>query len=96
MEAMIPDVIEVRPLEGTKLWLRFEDGAEGVVDLAELQLPGILETLKDPDLFARAYVDPELGTVAWPGGADLDPLVLYARITGRSPVPGLEIAYQGQ
>jgi len=94
MEAMIPDVVEVRPLEGMKLWLRFEDGAEGVVDLAEFELPGILETLKDPDLFARAYVDPELGTVAWPGGVDLDPLVLYARITGRSPAPGLEIAHR--
>jgi len=90
---MIPDVIEVRPLEGLKLWLRFEDGAEGVVDLAEFDLPGILQTLKDPEVFAKAYVDPELGTVAWPGGIDLDPLVLYARITGKSPIPGAELAF---
>ena len=93
MEVMTPDVVEVRPLEGVRLWLRFEDGAEGVVDLTEFELPGILEALKDLDLFARAYVDPELGTVAWPGGVDLDPLVLYARITGRSPVPGVEIVH---
>ncbi len=89
---MLPDVIEVRPLEGLKLWLRFEDGAEGVVDLADFELPGILQALKDPEFFAKAYVDPELGTVAWPGGIDLDPLVLYTRATGRSPIPGTELA----
>ena len=79
---MLFDVVEVKPLEGPKLWLRFEDGTEGVVDLSDLEPKGILAKLKDPDLFARAYVDPELGTVAWPGGLDLDPAVLYAKLTG--------------
>ncbi len=27
--------------------------------------------------FAQARVDDELGTVVWPNGADLDPLVLH-------------------
>ena len=83
---MLFDVVEVKPLEGLKLWLRFEGGTEGVVDLSDLELKGVLAKLKDPDFFARAYVDPELGTVAWPGGLDLDPAVLYAKLTG-APVP---------
>lgn len=85
---MLFDVVEVKPLEGLKLWLRFEDGTEGVVDLSDLELKGALAKLKDPDFFARAYVDPELGTVAWPGGLDLDPAVLYAKLTG-TPVLGV-------
>jgi len=85
MRAMIPDVVAVRPLGGTKLWLRFEDGAEGVVDLAEFELAGALQALKDLEFLAKVHVDPELGTVAWPGGIDLDPLVLYTRATGRPP-----------
>ena len=34
--------------------------------------------------FAKVRVDPELGTIAWPTGADLCPDVLYARVTGNA------------
>jgi hypothetical protein len=39
--------------------------------------------LKDGREFAKVRVDPELGTIVWPNGADLDPDVLYAEITGK-------------
>jgi Protein of unknown function (DUF2442) len=56
---------------------------EGVVDLtALLGFRGMFESLKSPAYFAEIRVDPELGTVVWPNGADLDPNVLYARLTG--------------
>ena len=60
---MIPKVVEVRPLEGYKLWLRFQDGRSGTVDLsAELWGP-MFEPLKDVALFAQAAIHPELETV---------------------------------
>ncbi len=86
---MIPKVVEVKHLEGYKLWLRFQDGLSGTVDLsAELWGP-MFEPLKDMALFAQAAVHPELETVTWPNGADLAPEFLYERIpgpnTGRIP-----------
>ncbi len=75
-----PEVVEVCPLEGLSLWLRFSDGREGVVDLSGLPLLGILERLKDPAFFHQVGVDPETGTAAWPGGIDLDPLVLLGAL----------------
>ena len=74
---MIPRVVEVRPWDGYKLWLRFQDGVSGTVDLsAELWGP-MFEPLKDVTLFAQVAVHRELETVTWPNGADLAPEFLY-------------------
>jgi hypothetical protein len=55
-----------------------------VVDLARiLSFRGVFEPLKNPDFFARVFVNPGSGTVAWPNGADLDPDVLYGMVTGK-------------
>jgi hypothetical protein len=40
------------------------------------QWPG-LRTLRDPKEFVQVTVDRESGTVVWPTGADLDPIVVY-------------------
>ena len=38
----------------------------------------MVRPLKDPVLFARAFV--ELGALAWPNGFDLDPIALRDRM----------------
>ena len=46
----------------------------------------VFEAAGTLDGFARVRVDPETGTVTWPGGADLAPDTLYERIrTGAWP-----------
>lgn len=80
---MLNDIVEAKPLGEYRLHLRFEDGVEGVVDLEpQLSFRGVFEPLRDPAYFAQVRVDRELGTVVWPNGADLDPDVLYGRVTG--------------
>jgi hypothetical protein len=65
----------------------FEDGIEGVVDVAQLvTFSGVFEPLGDPAFFAKVTVHPELGTVSWPNNADLDSDVLDAKVAG-VPVP---------
>ncbi len=89
---MLKDIVGVRPLEGYRLHLRFEDGAEGQVDVAHLvTFTGIFARLKDRDYFAQVYADPELGTICWSNGADLDGDVLYSLVTGE-PLPVFEEA----
>ena len=80
---MLRDIVDAVPLENHRLKLRFEDGVEGVVDVAEcVPFRGVFADLRDPAQFAAVRVDPELGTVCWPCGADLDPDVLYGLVTG--------------
>ena len=85
---MLQDIVAAKTLGDYRLQLRFEDGTEGVVDLAsQLSFNGIFEPLRDTAYFSRFRVDPELGTLTWPNGADLDPDVLYGRITGKTLLP---------
>lgn len=87
---MLKDIVEVRPLDGYRLFLRFEDGAAGEIDLAEIvRFEGVFAPLKERETFEQVRVNPEVGAVCWPNGADLDPDVLYAHITGR-PIPTFE------
>ena len=74
------DVLRLRPLEGHRLWLRFSDGSEGVRDLSGVIAEGgpMVEPLKSPDYFARAFV--EMGAPTWPNGFDLDPINLYMEL----------------
>ena len=78
---MLQDIIFVKPLKNYKLYLRFEDNLEGIIDLQQqIKFTGVFEPLKNPDYFAQVKVNPELGTIQWPNGADLDPDVLYAAL----------------
>ena len=77
MISRLVDIIEADHVGGHQLRIRFADGVEGVVDLAGLEWRGMLEPLRDPAFFAQVSVDPELGTVTWPNGADLAPEPLY-------------------
>ena len=81
---MIPVVTSVTARDEQRLHLVFDDGVEGEVDVAEMvPFNGVFAPLRDRAEFRKVRVDEDSGTVTWPGGADLDPLVLYAKITDR-------------
>ncbi len=87
---MLKDIVSAQPLTGYRLHLRFEDGVEGDVDVSGLvRFDGIFAALRDHAFFEQVRVNPELGAIYWPNGADLDPDVLYSRITG-IPLPSFE------
>lgn len=82
---MLKDIVSVRPTTEYRLQLTFEDGVEGEIDISALiDFEGVFAALKDRREFINVRVDSELGTICWPNGADLDPDVLYAVITGEA------------
>ena len=61
------------------LYLKFEDGKEGIVDISQLiEFTGIFAKLQDINYFKTVKLNPEWGTIYWENGADLDPDVLYS------------------
>ncbi len=75
--------IEVKPRNGFTLWLRFSDGAEGVVDLSRLAGRGVFRCWNDADAFEAVRVA-EHGSVVW--GDELEPCpdALYLQVTGKA------------
>lgn len=80
---MLKDIVEVRHVGKHVLHVRFEDGVAGDVDFVRrLRFEGVFAPLRDPAVFAQVSVHPELGTLVWPGGVDVDPDVLYSELSG--------------
>ncbi len=87
---MLIDIIFVEPLENYQLMLGFEDGSKGVVDIRQIvPFQGVFKRLEEEIYFRQVSVSPDLGTICWPNGADLDTDVLYGIVTGEL-LPELE------
>lgn len=78
---MILHVTEAKYLHDYVLWLRFNDGIEGEIDLAEELEGEVFGDLKNLQKFKSFRVDPILETVVWDNGADLAPEFLYENIS---------------
>jgi hypothetical protein len=74
------DVVEARYTAQYTIWLRFEDGTEGEIDLSEELAGEVFEPLKDEAYFLQFRVNPDTGTVEWPNGADFAPEFLYEKV----------------
>ena len=79
--------LRLGPSAGTGVYVRFDDGIDGEVDLARLiTFEGVFAPLRALDRFAELRVAPDLGTICWPNGADVAPETLYdAVLQGHSP-----------
>ena len=77
---MILHVKEAKYRHDYIIWLKFNDDAEGEVDLAN-ELDGeMFSPLKDIEKFKSFKIDPILETIVWENGADLAPEFLYENI----------------
>jgi len=63
------------------------DGLSGEVEIISRMRGPAFECARSAEGFAEVFVDAEIGTVAWSGGADLAPDTLYERVrSGAWPV----------
>lgn len=81
MIGLIPDITDVTVVGHGVLRLTFADGLTGEVRVLERMHGPVFDRPRTSEGFAEAVLDPESGTVRWPGGADLAPDTLYERVS---------------
>jgi len=76
--------VEVRAIAPFRIWVRFDDGSRGEVDLGALaRKGGVFSPWREPGFFETVHIDEERGTVAWNREIDLCPDSLYLQVTGK-------------
>ncbi len=81
----MPRLVDVKALEGYRLWLRYEDGTEGIVDLSPLVGKGVFTLWEDERSFRKVRIG-DGGEVVWNEDVDLCADALYLQLTGKKPV----------
>lgn len=75
---------EVKALSGYRIWLRYEDGVEGEVDLSHLVGRGVFNAWRTRPFFESVRIG-EHGGIVWSEEIELCPDALYLRLTGKDP-----------
>ncbi|MDE0667531.1 MAG: DUF2442 domain-containing protein [bacterium] len=74
----------MRALEPYRIWLRYDDGVEGELDLSYLAGDGVFAAWEDHSLFAAVRLGP-CGSIVWGDDLDLCGDALYLKLTGKTP-----------
>lgn len=77
---MILHVKEAKYLHDYVIWVKFNDGMAGKIDLQNELEGEMLGPLKNEKFFKSFKVDPVLETIVWRNGADLAPEFLHDNI----------------
>ena len=81
---MLVKAIAVGPLEGYRIWVRFDDGTSGELDLSDIATQPMGKPWKDRRVFETVHVG-DIGEIIWyspPVDIDLCPEWAYTEITG--------------
>ena len=71
--------------DGFHLYLTFENGEEGIVDLSSyIKRGGVFCKFSDIEYFRKVYL--VHGVLTWPGDVDIAPETIYSMATGK-PLP---------
>ena len=75
---MFTHVTQAKYIDNYRVWLAFNDGAEGEIDLSSELYGEIFEPLKDPSFFKSFRLEGH--TLSWSNGADFAPEFLREHI----------------
>jgi len=84
---MYPSIKEVVPRDDYTLYLVFDNGTEGILNMKPILDFGVFQQIKDMEKFKRVRI--AFDTIEWECGVDLDPEYIFAKCNERSPVESI-------
>ncbi len=72
-------------MEKYKLFVQFDDGTEGLLELDDCAGKGVFLSWDENDNFFNVFISPESGAITWPGEIDIDTYNAYCTIKGITP-----------
>ena len=76
-------ITDAKPTDRFRVFLRFDDGASGTVDLSHLAGRGVFRAWLQEGVFEQLSISP-IGALQWPGDLDLCPDSLYLQMVGKT------------
>ena len=80
MEFHQAKIVKCKARDNYKLWIQFDDGLNGEVDLKNLAGRGVFSAWNSIEFFKSVHIDKRTQTVAWGDDLDLDPYVLRSQV----------------
>ncbi len=80
----MPRLIEVQARDNYKLWVKYSDGVEGIVDLSDFAGQGVFALWNDYGEFRKVHIGSG-GEIVWNDEVDIDSDAIYLKITGKKP-----------
>ena len=74
---------QVKPMPGYKIWIEYEDGESGEIDLSHLVGKGVFKAWDDPGHFEKVHISPHR-TIAWDENIDMCADFAYMELTGKT------------
>ena len=74
---IVPEPIEVKAIEKYKLYIKFENGEEKILDMGQDINEKFYANLKDYEYFKNVKISETGITIQWKNGEDIAPVNLY-------------------
>ena len=73
------ELVDAKYIKDFIVWVRFDDGVQGEIDLKPELYGPVFEPLLDPSQFRKFFIHPEFHTLVWESGADIAPEFLHEK-----------------
>lgn len=88
----MPKLVSVEPRVSRKIFLKYDDGVEGQVDLTKTIERNVFDDLNDLKEFSKIYFNENTDELCWPCGVRMCTNALYRQVSLLSLMDRLKIS----